>query len=258
MVDFDTVAHRFDAHRALPTGVATLVRDAMWQAIGFAPGGRVLEIGAGTGRIGHAFQVAGDAYVGVDLSRGMLDQFVARMGARRGQTPRLAQGDGQALPFAADTFDAVLLVQVLSGLRSWRQVLGEAQRVLRPGGGLALGQTVPPAEGVDRRMRDQLTVILADLGTSAAPAGARVAEAVAELAPQARRHAHLIAAAWEQARAPREFLARHPSGARFAALPKDVRAAALARLEAWARATLGDLDMSFIERWAFELNVFMF
>jgi ubiquinone/menaquinone biosynthesis C-methylase UbiE len=226
--------------------------------MGVAPGGLVLEIGAGTGRIGGAFQAAGDAYVGVDLSRGMLDQFVARVEASGGQAVPLALCDGRALPFATGTFEAVLLVHVVSGLRGWRQVLGEAQRVLRPGGGLVLGQTVPPADGVDRRMRDQLTTILSDLGTTAAPAGARVAEAVAWLAPQARRHSHLIAAIWEQGRTPREFLARHPSGARFAALPKEVRAVALARLEAWTSATLGALDASFIERWAFELDVFIF
>jgi demethylmenaquinone methyltransferase/2-methoxy-6-polyprenyl-1,4-benzoquinol methylase len=258
MVDFDTVARQFDAYRALPASVAPLVRDALWQAMEAAPGGLVLEIGAGTGRIGRAFQAAGDAYVGVDISRGMLEQFVARSRANGGQAPRLAQGDGRALPFAADTFDAVLLVQVLSGLRGWREVLGEAQRVLRPGGGLALGQTVLPADGVDRRMRDQLTAILADLGTPAGDAGARVAEAVTWLAPQARRHARLIAADWVQARTPREFLARHPSGARFAALPREVRAAALARLEAWTHATLGALDATFVERWAFELDIFMF
>ncbi len=258
MVDFDAVASQFDAHRALPSEVALLVRDALWQAMGLTHGGLVLEIGAGTGRIGHAFQGAGDDYIGVDLSGGMLDQFVARMEASGGQAPRLAQGNGWCLPFAADTFATVLLVQVLSNVRGWRLVLGDAQRVLRPGGGLALGQTVPPADGVDRRMRDQLTDILTDLGAAATPAGARVSEAVAWLAPQARRHAHLIAAIWEQARTPREFLARRPSGARFASLPREVRAIALARLEAWARATFGTLDTRFIERWAFELNIFIF
>ena len=256
MVDFDVVAPQFDAHRALPSVVAPLVRDALWQAMGIAPGGLILEIGAGTGRVGRAIHSAGDVYVGVDRSWGMLDQFVARVGG--GQAPRLAQGNGQALPFAAAAFDAVLLVQVLSNIRGWRQVLGEAQRVLRRGGGLALGQTVPPADGVDRRMRDQLTTILAELGAPAAPAGARVAEAVAWLTPQARQSTHLLAAAWEQSRTPREFLARRPSGARFAALPREVRSVALARLEAWTQATLGTLDATFIERWAFELDVFIF
>jgi ubiquinone/menaquinone biosynthesis C-methylase UbiE len=258
MGDFDAVSLQFDAHRTLPTEVALSVRDALWQALSLSAGGLVLEIGAGTGRIGRAFQAAGDAYVGVDLSREMLNRFVAHVEACGSHAPSLVQGDGRALPFVAGTFDAVLLVQVLSGQRNWRQVLGEAHRVMRPEGGLALGQTVAPAEGVDRRMRIELTAILADLGAVAHPAGARVPEAVAWLAPKACGHTHVAAAEWDQARTPREFLARKPTGARFATLPAGVQANALARLEDWAGATFGGLDVSFSERWEFQLDIFMF
>lgn len=87
MIDFDAVATQFDAHRALPSGVALLVRDVLWQAMGVAPGRMVLEIGAGTGRIGHAFQATGDSYVGVRRSRTMLDQFVARIRASGNRAP---------------------------------------------------------------------------------------------------------------------------------------------------------------------------
>jgi demethylmenaquinone methyltransferase/2-methoxy-6-polyprenyl-1,4-benzoquinol methylase len=258
MGDFDAVAAQFEAHRALPAGVVPLIRDAVWQATSIAVGGTALEIGAGTGRIGCAFQAAGDAYVGVDLSRGMLDEFVARERASGSRAPQLVQGDGRALPLAAATFDVVLLVHVLSSQREWRAVLCEARRVLRPDGALVLGQTVPPAGGVDRRMRAQLTDILAGLHAQTVPAGARVPEAVAWLASQARRHTHVIAAAWDQERRPSAFLARQPTGARFARLPAGVQATALARLEDWARATFGGLDACFSERWEFELDVFMF
>jgi ubiquinone/menaquinone biosynthesis C-methylase UbiE len=258
MPDFDAVAAQFETHRALPTGVAPLIRDAVLDATGGAAGGLVLEIGAGTGRIGRAFQAAGDVYVGLDRSRGMLDAFLARERARGSLAPQLVQGDGRALPFAAATFDVVLLVQVLSGQREWREVLCEARRVLRPEGGLVLGQAVPPADGVDRRMRAQLTAILAGLHASPSPSGARMPEAVSLLASQARWHTHTVAAAWEQARTPSAFLARQPTGARFAALPAEVQATALARLEAWASATFCGLDASFSEHWEFELDVFMF
>ena len=40
---------------------------------------RLLDLGAGTGRIGWPFVAAGDDYVGVDLSLGMLREFVRRM-----------------------------------------------------------------------------------------------------------------------------------------------------------------------------------
>ena len=46
---------------------------------------RLLDLGAGTGRIGRPFVAAGDDYVGVDLSLGMLREFARRAGARQPQ-----------------------------------------------------------------------------------------------------------------------------------------------------------------------------
>src|SRR5438445_7514968 len=43
-------------------------------------------------------------------------------------------GRGEDLPFAGDTFDLVVSVWVLEHLRTPERVLGEVQRVLRPGG----------------------------------------------------------------------------------------------------------------------------
>jgi hypothetical protein len=71
---YDVAAPSFDAYRSLPSGVAAAVRAAALDAAG-SPQPRVLDLGAGTGRIGRAFVAAGDDYVGVDLSSGMLNQF---------------------------------------------------------------------------------------------------------------------------------------------------------------------------------------
>lgn len=257
MTEFDVVASAFDAHRAQPEGLAVSIRDAVWRVAGVGSG-RVLDVGAGTGRVGGAFHAAGDGYVGVDPSRGMLDRFVARADADHGRRPSLIQADGCALPFAAGVFDAVLLVQVLSGLSAWRQVLDEARRVLRPKACLAIGRTILSPDGVDRRMRDQLITILADLDIRAGRPGASAAEAAGWLAPQAHRHTHLTVGEWERTGTPADFLDRHRTGARFAALPKPVQGAALARLEAWTRSTIGALDRSIVEHRKFELDVFTF
>src|SRR5258708_38773540 len=55
------------------------------------PGDRVLEIGAGTGMIGRWFLEHPVRYVGLDLSRGMLEVFRRRPGAARAG---LVQADG--------------------------------------------------------------------------------------------------------------------------------------------------------------------
>jgi ubiquinone/menaquinone biosynthesis C-methylase UbiE len=96
---------------------------------------RVLDLGAGTVRIGAAFVAAGDDYVGVDLSLGMPREFRRRIGA----ASRLAQANGARLPFADATFDAVLTIQVMGALDDWRPLVAEARRVLRPEGALVMG-----------------------------------------------------------------------------------------------------------------------
>jgi SAM-dependent methyltransferase len=217
----------------------------------------VLDLGAGTGRVGAAFVAAGDAYVAVDPSAGMLARF-ARNPAIRGNPAALVQADGRALPFPAAAFDAVLLVQVLSGLTGWRRLLSEARRVLRAGGGLVLGKATGPPEGLDARMRAQLSLILTEWGIDAHRRGAQREEARAWLAPSARRMTEVVAARWEAIRTPGDFLARHATGARFAALPQPIQDAALRRLADWAVATFGALDATFAEPHAFVLDVCVF
>src|SRR5207248_7977241 len=56
----------------------------------------LLEVGCGTGRIGAEFGVAGDNYLGLDLSIGMLREFQRKETA--GQ-PNLVYADGCQLPF---------------------------------------------------------------------------------------------------------------------------------------------------------------
>ena len=98
---------------------------------------RVLDLGAGTGRIGWPFVAAGDDYVGVDLSFGMLREF-ARRSRESMPAPRLVQADGERLPFRDATFDAVLLIQVFGAARvGARLVDGGASRPAAGGGAVS-------------------------------------------------------------------------------------------------------------------------
>jgi ubiquinone/menaquinone biosynthesis C-methylase UbiE len=249
---YDVVAPSFDRHRAMPDGVPEAIRAAILQAV-HVPSPRLLDLGAGSGRIGAPFVAAGDDYVGVDLSAGMLDEFAARSANRA----RLVQADGAGLPFRDGTFDAVLLVQVFGGLRSWRKFIAEARRVLRPDGALILGRTEMPPGGVDARMKDRLAAILKELDAGQDRANARD-EIEQSLAADARRHDSVTAAAWTATRTPRGFIERHGSGARFSQLAAPVKAQAMRELSAWAMATFGSLDRVFSEPHSFELQVFRF
>ena len=162
MSAYDVVAPNFDSYRALPPGVPEAIRAAVLKSARAAP--RILDLGGGSGRIGGPFVAAGDDYVGVDLSSGMLREFAGRAAAHHDVSPRLVQADGRQLPFRDAAFDAVMLIQVFGGLRGWRQFIAEARRVLRPPGAIVVGRTEMPPDGIDARMKQRLAAILRELG----------------------------------------------------------------------------------------------
>jgi ubiquinone/menaquinone biosynthesis C-methylase UbiE len=252
---YDAAAPSFDRHRALPRGVPEKIRLAILGALGAARP-RLLDLGAGTGRIGRPFVAAGDDYVGVDLSLGMLREFSRRSGGKI-PAPRLVQADGERLPFRDAAFDAVLLVQIIGAAQSWRTLLSEARRALRPAGALILGHAVAPAAGIDARMKQRLAQLLEEQGVASYHIKTR---GVAEpwLEARARSSTRIAAAEWTAERTPGEFLARQQTGARFSRLPEAIRAAALRKLAEWAGATFGSLDIAFQEPHGFELQVFKF
>ena len=94
---YDAAAPSFDRHRALPDDAVDAIRAGVLTSLASASP-RLLDLGAGTGRIGRPFIAAGDDYVGVDLSFGMLREFAPRAGPNKGCTPRLVQADGERLP----------------------------------------------------------------------------------------------------------------------------------------------------------------
>ena len=253
MSTYDAVAQTFDRHRALPDGAVQAIRNAVLAAVA-APRPRLLDLGAGTGRIGWPFVAAGDDYVGVDVSFGMLRAFRKRIGRPNGLA--LVQSDGQLLPFADAAFDGVLLVQVFGGLRGWRRLMAEARRVLTPAGTLIVGRTLAPEDGVDARMKHHLALLLDEMrvapGVNARDEVQRWLDATATAATC------VIAATWDAERTPRGFLERHRTGARFSTLPDPIRADALGKLATWATGTFGSLDAAHCEPHRFELRTFKF
>ena len=216
---------------------------------------RLLDLGAGSGRIGWPFAAAGDDYVGIDLSLGMLHAYLRRP-ATGNAPPRLVQADGRHLPFADATFDAVMMIQVFGAMRGWRRLLTETRRVLRPEGVLLLGRTLAPDDGVDARLKERLALILQNIGVE--PDRNFRDDAERWLDAAARGAPSVTVAWWNSERTPGKFLLRHRTAARFSALPDGVKNEALRRLREWAVATFGSLDAVYSEPHAFALRLFKF
>ena len=101
-------------------------------------GARVLEVGCGTGAVTRVLATwpgVGEA-IGIDPSPVLLAK--ARELARGLTTLSFEQGDGRSLPFAGATFDAVVFHTTLCHVPEPDVMLGDAVRILRPGGCLAV------------------------------------------------------------------------------------------------------------------------
>jgi demethylmenaquinone methyltransferase/2-methoxy-6-polyprenyl-1,4-benzoquinol methylase len=254
---YDAAAPSFDHYRALPDGVPNAIHSAILATITATSPPRLLDLGAGTGRIGWPFVAAGDDYVGVDLSLGMLREFARRVDRDNRYATRLVQADGERLPFGDAMFDAVILIQITGAARDWRRLIGESRRVLRSPGALVIGQSVMPTDGLDARMKQRLASYLDRKGVASYHVNARD-DVQHRLEAIAHRNTRLVAAAWDAERTPRGFLQRQRSGAQFSKLPDAIKADSLRTLSAWAAATFGSLDASFAEKHVFELRIFEF
>ena len=118
---------------ASPSGRARAERRARFfvERGGLAPGARALELGCGTGIFLERVAAAGARIHGVDLSDDLLAQAQRKVG--RLPNVSLARGNAEALPYANGSFDLVYGSSVLHHLHL-DAALGEAHRVLRPGG----------------------------------------------------------------------------------------------------------------------------
>ncbi len=109
-----------------------------WQRAGLRHlhGKRVLELAHGTGDLLLDMLVLGFEPIGFDLSRSM-GRIASRKLRRHGVSAPLIRGRAQALPFASDTFPAILSTFPAEFIRE-PAVLSELRRVLQPGGRLVI------------------------------------------------------------------------------------------------------------------------
>jgi ubiquinone/menaquinone biosynthesis C-methylase UbiE len=125
------------------------IYDALAGAVGFAdarrgsigrlqlaPGNRVLLIGAGTG-LDLDYLPAGVEITAVDVTPAMLKRLQERA-ARSGWQVNAHVMDARTLQFADESFDAVVMHLIVAVMPDPDRGLQEAERVLRPGGRIAV------------------------------------------------------------------------------------------------------------------------
>ena len=93
--------------------------------------GKMLDIGGGTGRVASVLQSHLSEVVVLDISSGMLVQ------ARKKGLSAL-QGYSEALCFADNSFERIIMVDAFHHIVDGRKTLAEMWRVLKPGGKIVI------------------------------------------------------------------------------------------------------------------------
>lgn len=107
--------------------------------IGPVEGKRILDVGCGDGVLCHRLVQGGAAVTGLDADPRMLAVARERVCGLEGNA-RFIEGDARKLPFADETFDAVVAITVLCFVVDAERAVNEMARVLRPGGRLVIGE----------------------------------------------------------------------------------------------------------------------
>jgi demethylmenaquinone methyltransferase/2-methoxy-6-polyprenyl-1,4-benzoquinol methylase len=141
---FARIAARYDVMNRL----MTFGQDGGWrrqviQRAQLPPGGRLLDLGTGTGDLAfEALQQTPAAQaVGGDFTLAMM-----RVGQKRreGSRVRWSGTDALNLPFPDNTFDAVTSGYLMRNVADMGRGWGEQWRVLKPGGRVVCLDTTPP------------------------------------------------------------------------------------------------------------------
>jgi SAM-dependent methyltransferase len=125
--------------------VATLIQpvaDVLCEAVDLQAGWRVLDVACGSGNAAIAAARCGCDALGVDYVPALLARGRRRAEAE-GLSIELLEGDAEAIPFPAGSFDAVLSVFGSMFAPDHLQAAMELARVCRPGGRIGLATWTP-------------------------------------------------------------------------------------------------------------------
>jgi SAM-dependent methyltransferase len=245
---FDGQAKQFDDSSGIEPAVGRRVAQAILDLSGATGDDLVLDIGAGTGAIGGHFATLPNRYLGLELSRGMLEIFQRKL-VPLPRNMLLVQADcDRPWLIGARTVTVVFASRVVHHLKP-HHFVQETQRVCRPGGCLLLGRVTRAADSLPGRLQRYKRSLLAEHGFST-PGGGQVVHQVVDacLAMGATALPPTTVARWTRSATPRELLAAWEgkpqliSGAPSKEMSAEQRAAIVNTLTGWTRAEFGDLD----------------
>lgn len=253
-MSYRSIARDYNAINALPPLAASQIGAAIARCM---PGPRLLDLGAGAGRLAIPAAWAGCQVVALDLELEMLR-------AGRAEAAELAlaplcslQASALTVPVRDGAFDGVMINNLLHLVPEWEGALREAARALRPGGVLIQGRDWLDPHSCAGRIRGRWREIVAGLDPTMRPtaaAGPALVQALAAMGGQS--DAECLAAEWVECLSPARIIDRMQARRHNEtwSLPDDILNEGLPQLEAWAREQWPDLRAEEQVRWRFLLT----
>jgi ubiquinone/menaquinone biosynthesis C-methylase UbiE len=120
------------------------------------PADRVLDVATGPGFLALLFAPCVTEVVGIDLTPAMLARAEANRAARALSNISFKEGDAEALPFPAGSFDIATCGSAFHHFPHPERVLREMVRVMRPGGRIALIDIITSEDPAQAHLHNQL------------------------------------------------------------------------------------------------------
>ena len=139
------------------SGLTSLFIGSLLDAVRISPGQRLLDVACGPGYVARAAAQRGAVATGLDFSAAMV-----RLAQEANPSLEFRQGDAQALPFADNNFERVVMNFGLLHLAQPDVALRESFRVLRPGGRFACTVWAPPEVSAGATLVDSVVSKYAD------------------------------------------------------------------------------------------------
>lgn len=119
------------------------INEAILDCLGRKRIGTLLDLGTGTGSMLELLAAQCDVAIGIDSQNEMLSHARAKLQGPRFRHIQLRHGDINRLPYDDDIADLAVLHQVLHYLDDPETALGEAGRLIKPGGRLLVVDFAP-------------------------------------------------------------------------------------------------------------------
>jgi demethylmenaquinone methyltransferase/2-methoxy-6-polyprenyl-1,4-benzoquinol methylase len=146
---FNNIAGRYDfLNHFLSLGIDVLWRKKAIRLLKAGEPKNILDIATGTGDFAiESLSLNPEKVTGVDISEGMVAVGKMKIKKRKLEDKiELLSGDSENLPFADNTFDAITVGFGVRNFENLKKGLSEMNRVLKPGGKVAVLEFSKPAK----------------------------------------------------------------------------------------------------------------